>query len=125
MLELAAASLVPGTGRSARGQTAAPLGEPLIVVVCSRLGTKKERVVVTDLEALAAGTWDPPSVVLLLPQGALEANRPANGIAWSGTSQSWLGGAIFGRDPAAFLHRDAMASQPEVRATVFRNSSCL
>jgi precorrin-6Y C5,15-methyltransferase (decarboxylating) len=117
MIELAAATAVPGTGRNPRGQPAAPTGEPLIVVVCSRKGTPKERVVVTDLSALAAGTWDPPSVVLLLPHGALEAHRPA-AIAWSGTSESWLGGAIFGRDPGAFLHRDAMANQPEVRATV-------
>jgi precorrin-6B C5,15-methyltransferase / cobalt-precorrin-6B C5,C15-methyltransferase len=117
MLELAAASAVPGTGRNPRGQPAAAPGEPLIVVVCSRMGTPKERVVVTDLGALAAGTWDPPSVVLLLPPGALEAHRPAP-IAWSGTSESWLGGAIFGRDPGAFLHRDAMANQPELRAIV-------
>jgi precorrin-6B C5,15-methyltransferase / cobalt-precorrin-6B C5,C15-methyltransferase len=105
------------TSRSGRGQAPPSPGEQLSVAVCSRLGTTQERVTLTDLGGLAAGTWDPPSVVLLLPREALEPHG-STGSEWSGASRSWLGGAIFGREAGAFLHRDGMASQPEVRATV-------
>ncbi len=117
MLDAAASDTTTGTARSGRGQAAPSPVEQLSVAVCSRLGTTQERVTLTDLGGLAVGTWDPPSVVLLLPREALEP-RGSTGSEWSGASRSWLGGAIFGREAGAFLHRDAMASQPEVRAAV-------
>ena len=117
ILEAAAMDVSTGTARSSQGQAAAFPGEPITVAICSRMGTLQERVTLSDLNGLAAGTWDPPSVVLLLPHEALEAHRPP-AVAWSGASRSWLGGAIFGREAGAFLHRDGMANQPEVRATV-------
>lgn len=111
-----------GSGRSsaAPGQAnqAAQSGRhQLTVAVCSRLGTPQERVALTGLDGLADGAWDPPSVVLLMPAEALEAHR-APAVAWSGATRSWLGGVTFGRDPGAFLHRDALANRPEVRAVV-------
>ncbi len=117
MLDAAASDTTTGTSRSGRGQAAPSPGEQLSVAVCSRLGTTQERVTLTDLGGLAVGTWDPPSVVLLLPREALGPHG-STGSEWSGASRSWLGGAIFGREAGAFLHRDGMTSQPEVRAAV-------
>jgi precorrin-6B C5,15-methyltransferase / cobalt-precorrin-6B C5,C15-methyltransferase len=117
MLEAASSDVVSGMARGAQAQPPMFPGEQLTVAVCSRMGTSQERVTLTDLSGLAIGTWDPPSVVLLLPHEALEAHRPP-ALAWSGASRSWLGGAAFGREAGAFLHRDAMANQPEVRAVV-------
>jgi precorrin-6B C5,15-methyltransferase / cobalt-precorrin-6B C5,C15-methyltransferase len=117
MVDAAAGDAATGAARSGRGQTTPSTGEQLVVAVCSRVGTTQERVTLTDLGGLAVGTWDPPSVVLLLPREAIDSPR-ATGSEWSGASRSWLGGAIFGREAGAFLHRDGMASQPEVRATV-------
>lgn len=83
------------------------LGKELLVlgarhpraVVCSRLGTESEVVAEVDLTGLAAGTWDPLSVVVLLD--AEVAAGPA--LAW-------------GRPEHAFAHRDAMITKAEVRA---------
>ena len=61
-------------------------------------------------------------MVLLLPDEALDAHRPRR--VWSPDSRAWLGGVSFGRDAGAFLHRDAMMNKPEVRAVVFRSSTC-
>jgi precorrin-6B C5,15-methyltransferase / cobalt-precorrin-6B C5,C15-methyltransferase len=123
ILEATALDATAGPGKGAVGQLRPPHQpalsdrDRLTVAVCSRLGTPQERVTLTDLEGLARGAWDPPSVVLLLPAEALEAHRPP-AMVWSGATRSWLGGAGFGRDPGAFLHRDAMANRPEVRAVV-------
>ncbi len=72
------------------------------VVVASRLGEADERVVRTDLEGLAGGSFDPLSVVLIVARD--ERGR--------GPSISW------GRDEAAFDHRDGMITKSEVRAVV-------
>ena len=123
ILEARALDAVTATGKTGLAQVrparqlAATRREQLTVAVCSRLGTSQERVTLTDLYGLADSTWDPPSVVLLLPTDALEAHRPP-AVVWSGASRAWLGGAAFGRDASAFLHRDAMANRPEVRAVV-------
>jgi precorrin-6B C5,15-methyltransferase / cobalt-precorrin-6B C5,C15-methyltransferase len=117
ILDAGALEAVASSGRGASGRGTASPGEQLTVAVCSRMGTPQEAVTLTDLFGLAGGTWDPLSVVLLVPTEALEAHRPP--AAWSASSRSWLGGGTsFGRDPGAFLHRDAMANQPEVRAVV-------
>jgi precorrin-6B C5,15-methyltransferase / cobalt-precorrin-6B C5,C15-methyltransferase len=115
ILDAATMDVMSGTGKGVQNGTAAVAREQLTVAVCSRMGTSQERVTLTDLDGLAVGSWDPPSVVLLLPHEALDASRPP-ALAWSGASRSWLGGAAFGREATAFLHRDAMANQPEVRA---------
>lgn len=85
------------------------LGKELIVlgarhrraVVCSRLGTAQERVADVDLAGLAAGTWDPLSVVVLLDAEVEVAARP--GLAW-------------GLPEHGFAHRDGMITKSEVRA---------
>jgi precorrin-6B C5,15-methyltransferase / cobalt-precorrin-6B C5,C15-methyltransferase len=70
------------------------------VVVCSRLGHDDEVVTRTDLDGLAAGCWDPLSVVVLLDGGGVGA---APVLAW-------------GRPEASFRHRDGMVTKAEVRA---------
>lgn len=70
------------------------------VVVASRLGEDDAAVVRTDLRGLAAGAFDPLSVVLLLPGPV-----PPSSLAW-------------GRPEAAFAHRDGMITKAEVRAVV-------
>lgn len=72
----------------------------LRVAVCSRLGTDGESIVHTDLEGLAAGTWDPMSVVVLVSAGR----------AMGGASISW------GLPDGSFEHRDGMLTKSEVRA---------
>jgi precorrin-6Y C5,15-methyltransferase (decarboxylating) len=79
------------------------------VAVCSRLGGPEERVAAVDLPGLAAGTWDPVSVVVLLeaegvghqPLRSGHAGRPT--LAW-------------GLPESAFAHRDGMVTKAEVRA---------
>lgn len=71
------------------------------VVVASRLGESDERIVRTDLAGLAAGHFDPMSVVLLQAE-------PDNEVA--GPTISW------GRDEATFARRSGMITKAEVRA---------
>ena len=70
------------------------------VVVCSRLGEGDEVVTETDVAGLAAGTWDPLAVVVLLDPPVL-ASEPV--LAW-------------GLDDADFAHRQGMLTKSEVRA---------
>ncbi|WP_334144052.1 precorrin-6y C5,15-methyltransferase (decarboxylating) subunit CbiE [Rhabdothermincola sp.] len=79
---------------------------PRRVVVASRLGERDERVVWTDLDGLAAGCFDPLSVVLLLADGDVTRSGQAH------LRLSW------GADVGAFEHRDGMITKPEVRAVV-------
>ena len=82
------------------------LGKELLVlgarhgraVVCSRLGSAEESVAEVDLAGLAAGTWDPVSVVVLV--GAIPT---APVLAWGAPEQE-------------FVHRDGMITKAEVRA---------
>jgi precorrin-6Y C5,15-methyltransferase (decarboxylating) len=82
------------------------LGKELLVlgaghrraVVCSQLGTTQESRADTDLAGLAAGTWDPLSVVVLL-----DARETAPVLAW-------------GAPEHEFAHRDGMITKSEVRA---------
>ena len=73
---------------------------PREVVVASRLGEEDERIAATDLAGLAAGSFDPMSVVVLLHPG----------VASPGPSLSW------GRPEAAFAQRPGMITKAEVRA---------
>lgn len=68
-------------------------------VVCSRLGTAEEQVADVDLDGLAARTWDPVSVVVLLD--AELAPQPV--LAW-------------GLPEGRFDHRHGMITKSEVRA---------
>lgn len=77
-----------------------------IVAVCSRLGLEGEEVVETDLAGLAAGTWDPLSVVVLLAPG----HRPGEGLADGARTLAW------GLGEERFDHRDGMITRAEVRA---------
>ena len=72
------------------------------VVVASRLGSPDERVEEISLPALAAGRYEPASVVILL-RGDGVATTPV--LAW-------------GRPPRAYLHRAGMITKSEVRAVV-------
>jgi precorrin-6Y C5,15-methyltransferase (decarboxylating) len=69
-------------------------------VVCTRLGTPAEAVADVDLAGLAAGTWDPLSVVVLLDGDGLSA---APALAW-------------GLPDDDFAHREGMITKAEVRA---------
>ena len=84
------------------GQTllAAGCGDRKVTVV-SRLGEDGESVARTDLKGLAAGMFDPMSVVVL------EAPEPA---AAEGPNLAW------GRPESQFAHRDGMITKAEVRA---------
>jgi len=84
------------------------LGKELLVlgashrraVVCSHLGTPAEAVADVDLTGLAAGTWDPLSVVVLLETDPVSP-RPV--LAW-------------GLPDDGFDHRQGMITKAEVRA---------
>ena len=68
--------------------------------VCARLGTADERIDVVDLPALAAGSFDPLSVVVLLQGDGAAATKT---LAW-------------GRPESAFSSRAGMVTKSEVRA---------
>jgi precorrin-6B C5,15-methyltransferase / cobalt-precorrin-6B C5,C15-methyltransferase len=70
------------------------------VVVVSRIGEHDESVTRTDVAGLAAGSFDPMSVVLLAAPTSPDA----------GPTVRW------GRDEAEFAHRDGMVTKAEVRA---------
>jgi precorrin-6B C5,15-methyltransferase / cobalt-precorrin-6B C5,C15-methyltransferase len=72
------------------------------VAVCSHLGLAGERVDRTDLAALAAGEWDPLSVVVL----------------FHGTGVAAAKSLAFGLPDAAYAHRGGMITKAEVRAVV-------
>ena len=69
--------------------------------VASHLGDDRETVIRTDLDGLAAGTFDPMSVVALFPETGSASTSPT--LAW-------------GQPEAAFEHRDGMITKAEVRA---------
>ena len=68
---------------------------------CPGSGEDGEAVARTDLDGLAAGTFDPMSVVVLRRPTAAAADRPS--LAW-------------GRHESAFAHRAGMITKAEVRA---------
>jgi precorrin-6Y C5,15-methyltransferase (decarboxylating) len=68
------------------------------MVVCSRLGLPDESVIDLDIESIAAGSFDPLSVVIVL------------GDAPSAKTLAW------GRPDQTYLHRAGMITHSEVRA---------
>lgn len=98
-------------------------------VVCSRLGYPDETVTDTDLAGVAAGSWDPLSVVLLLspepvaPAAPLSTPPLANPSGAPGREPpaslgTGGGSAVFGRSEDDFDHRAGMVTKPEVRAAI-------
>lgn len=75
---------------------------PRTTAVLTRLGEPDEAVFEGDLHALAAGTFDPMSIVVVRDPAA-----PAGGP-----------GLTWGRPESAFVHRDGMITKAEVRAVV-------
>ena len=70
-------------------------------IIVSRLGQPDESVIRTDLVGLAAGEFDPLSVLVL-------TSNP--------TPQETNAVVVWGRPESAFLHRAGMITKPEVRA---------
>ncbi|MCU1389110.1 MAG: cobL1 [Ilumatobacteraceae bacterium] len=75
---------------------------PRQVVVASRLGETDEQITHTDVDGLAAGQFDPMSVVLLV--------APSAGV--TAPTLSW------GRPEADYAHRAGMITKSEVRSIV-------
>ena len=75
------------------------------VAVCSRLGADDESLAHVDLDGLAAGQWDPLSVVVLLDEIRGSAVATAPTLSW-------------GLADDRFAHREAMITKSEVRAVV-------
>ena len=87
-------------------------GEVEIAVVSS-IGDPDESVHRVDANALAAGSFDPMSVVLVLPPATPRppsGDEPMSGHDAEGPGLRW------GRDEAEFAHRDGMITKAEVRA---------
>jgi precorrin-6Y C5,15-methyltransferase (decarboxylating) len=79
---------------------------PRSVLVASRLGEADERIECTNLAGLAAGTYDPMSVVILIAR-----SDPADStVAAEGPTIAW------GTHETRFVHRAGMITKAEVRA---------
>jgi precorrin-6Y C5,15-methyltransferase (decarboxylating) len=85
------------------GAVIAAGSRPRDVWVCSRLGEPGESVTHTDLDGLAAGQFDPLSVVVFVAPGLGVAPSAATG---------------WGRDESAFEHHAGLVTKAEVRAVV-------
>lgn len=90
-----------------------------LVAVCSRLGSPDERVQELSLAELAAGRFDPLSVVVLAGPGGL----PITGWTPGGGSPpgaARAGGRVlaWGAPEGAYAHRGHMITKSEVRAVV-------
>jgi precorrin-6Y C5,15-methyltransferase (decarboxylating) len=97
----AAVLVAPDAPPEALGRELCALGAPhRRAAVCSRLGEPDERVDVLSLEQLAAGSFDPMSVVVLLDGDEVAA---APTIEW-------------GRSERRFTARDGLVTKAEVRA---------
>jgi len=98
----AAVLVSPDSPPEALGKELLRLGAPHAqAAVCTRLGLPDETVTTVDLPTLAAGTWDPLSVVVLLDAEPLSTEKS---VAW---------GVLPAHD---FEHRAGMITKPEVRA---------
>lgn len=96
----AAVLVSPDSPPEALGKELQALGcSPRTVAVCTRLGLDGERIERTDLDGLAAGRFDPLSVVVLLADDGIGDKS----LAW-------------GLPESAFAHRAGMVTKAEVRA---------
>ena len=97
----AAVLVAPDTPPEALGRELCALGPPhRRAAVCTRLGEPDERVDVLTVEELAAGSFDPMSVVVLLD---------GDGVAEAPTLE-------WGRSEERFAARDGLVTKWEVRA---------
>lgn len=92
----------PVNSPQALGRALCEQGIARDVVLVSRIGEPDQRSVRTDVPGLAAGDFDPLSVVVLLSSEGAE----------TGPSIAW------GLPERAFAHRDGMITKAEVRAVV-------
>jgi precorrin-6Y C5,15-methyltransferase (decarboxylating) len=98
----AAVLVSPTAPPEALGKELLALGcGPRTVAVCTDLGLDSERIERTDLDGLAAGRFDPLSVVVLLAGDGVGEKS----LAW-------------GLPESAFAHRAGMVTKAEVRAVV-------
>jgi precorrin-6Y C5,15-methyltransferase (decarboxylating) len=93
-------------------------GTGVTVAVVTHVGGHGERVERTDLAGLAAGEFDPMSVVVVVR--APTADGPAGPtLAWdAGPTAAGGPGPSFGLPETAYEHRDGMITKAEVRAIV-------
>ncbi|MGH9091353.1 MAG: precorrin-6y C5,15-methyltransferase (decarboxylating) subunit CbiE, partial [Acidimicrobiales bacterium] len=95
-----------------------------LVAVCSRLGSPDEQVMEVTLSELAAGRWDPRSVVVLVGPGNLPMVGWAPGSARRGDGDGDEAGPVsstvlaWGLPDSAFARRTGMTTRPEVRSVV-------
>lgn len=80
-----------------------------LVAVCSRLGTAGEHVAELSLAELAAGRFDPLSVVVLVGPGGLPL------VGWGSGEDRVL---AWGTPDSSFAHRGSMITKAEVRSVV-------
>jgi len=91
-----------------------------LAAVCSRLGTAEETVRELTLDELAAGTFDPLSVVVLLGPAGL----PLTGWSASSSAPDRSDRVLaFGLPWSRFAHRDGMITKDEARAVVLSKLS--
>jgi precorrin-6Y C5,15-methyltransferase (decarboxylating) len=85
-----------------------------LVAVCSRLGSAGEQVTEIDLLGLAAGSWDPLSVLVLVGPGGLPM------VGWGTAAAASDDAAVlaWGLPDSAFAHRAGMITKAEVRSVV-------
>ena len=116
----------PDNPPQAVGQALVDAGLTLdLVAVCSRLGCADEKVMEIDLAALAAGRFDPLSVVVLVGPGGLQsvgwgagADADAGRSGEGGTADSLSTGLPTGSLRAAGPgERDRMTESPAPRST--------
>jgi precorrin-6B C5,15-methyltransferase / cobalt-precorrin-6B C5,C15-methyltransferase len=91
-----------------------------LVAVCSRLGSSEERVTELTLSDLAAGRFDPLSVVVLIGPGSLPLVGWAPGHARQegGDANGPMSAKVlaWGLPDSAFTHRAGMITKAEVRS---------
>ncbi len=103
----------PDTPPEALGGALVEAGASMdLVAVCSRLGSGDEDVVELTLGELAAGRFDPLSVVVLVGPGGLPL------VGWQPGAEDTDKVLAWGAPDDAFAHRDGMITKAEVRAVV-------
>jgi len=90
-----------------------------LVAVCSRLGCTDESIMEIDLAALAAGRFDPLSVVVVVGPGGLQSLGWGSGTGGGEQTTAADGRVLaWGLPESAFTHRGGMVTKSEVRSVV-------
>jgi precorrin-6B C5,15-methyltransferase / cobalt-precorrin-6B C5,C15-methyltransferase len=107
----------PDAPAEAVGQALMDAGAAMdLVAVCSRLGAADEQVVECTLPELAAGRWDPRSVVVLVGPGNLPLVGWAPGLSREDEVSNQV--LAWGLPDSAFARRSGMITRAEVRSVV-------